>query len=140
MGAIRENTAADVEGSGIDFHDAETAEDVLQRAEEIVIVDLGIFAKDPALRVSVGLRGTALDLVAERVLTLVGVGEISFVDDEHGGGEDHSGHEERDDQAMQADAAGLNGHDFVVLTHGAEGHKHGDERAERREVVDQVGR
>ena len=135
-----ENTAADVERGGIDFHDAEAAEEILQRAEQIVIIDFGIFAEDPALRMGVGLRRAALDLVAQGVLALVGVGEIGFVDEKHGGGEDHSGHEERDDQAMQTDAAGFDGHDFVVLAHDAEGDEDGDERAERGEVVDEIGR
>ena len=34
----------------------EAAKEILRGIEEIVIVDLGIFAKNPALRAGVGLR------------------------------------------------------------------------------------
>ena len=41
---------------------------------------------------------------------------------------------------MQTDAAGLDGHDFVVLAHDAESDQHRNERAKGREVVDEIRR
>ena len=138
--AVGENASPHFEGGGIELHDAEAAEEALTRAEKIVIINFGFFAEDPSLRTGVGLRGASFNLVAQGVLALVGVGQIGFVNEEHGTGKDRAGHEQRNDQAMKADAAGLDGHDFVVFAHGAESDENGDERAERREVVDQVGR
>ena len=54
--AIGEDAALHLKGDGIEFDDAEAAKEFLRGIEEIVIIDLGIFAEDPALRAGVGLR------------------------------------------------------------------------------------
>ena len=66
---------------GIEFDDGQSAEQILRGIEQIVIVDFGVLAEDPALRPCVGLRRFALDLVAQSVLALVGVGQIGAVEE-----------------------------------------------------------
>lgn len=142
IGPVRagsEDAALHFESARINFDDAEAAEGSLSGVEDVVIINFGVFAEDPALRLSVGLRRATLDLVAEGVLALVGVGEISFVEENHAGGEDESAEEKRDGEAVKADAAGLAGDDFVVLAHDAERDEDGDESGERGEVVEEEG-
>ena len=50
LGAIGENAALHLEADGVEFDDAESAEEFLRRIEDIVVVDLGILPKNPALR------------------------------------------------------------------------------------------
>ena len=138
VGARRKNAAAHIECGGIEFDDGKSAEQILLGIEEIVIVNFGIFAKDPALRAGVGLRRAALDLVAQSVLALVGVRQISTVEDEQTSREESAGKQKRDGEAIEADAAGLERNDFVVLAHHAEGNQHGDQRGEGRELVQKV--
>ncbi len=78
------------------FDDGKSAEQILLGIEEIVIVNFGIFAKDPALRAGVGLRRAALDLVAQSVLALVGVGKIGAVEDEQTAREESAGRAEEE--------------------------------------------
>ena len=87
----------------------------------------------------VGLRGLALDLVAKGVLALVGVGQIGVVENQERSGEENAGEQQRQRQAVEADAAGLEGHDFVVLAEHAESDQGGDESGEGRELVDEIG-
>jgi len=65
--ARRVNPPAHLEGGGIQLDNAEAAKEFLRGVEEIVIVDLVVFSKDPALRARVGLRGAAFDLVAQGI-------------------------------------------------------------------------
>ena len=139
LGAVGENAALHLEADGIEFDDAEAAEEFLCGIENIVVVDLGIFPENPALRAGVGLRGLALDLVAQRVLALVGVGEIGVVENEKRAGENDAGEKQREREPVEADAAGLEGDDFVVFAEDAEGDERGDESGERRELVDEIG-
>ena len=138
LGAIGKDAALHLEGDGIEFDDAEAAEKFLRGLEDVVIVDLGIFAENPALRAGVGLRGLSLDLVTKRVLALVGVGEIGVVENEKRGGKDQAGEKQREGEAVEADAAGLEGDDFVVFAENAEGDEGGDESGERRKLVDEI--
>ena len=85
--AVCENTALHLEADGIEFDHAEAAEEFLRGIEDVVVVDLGVVPENPALRASVGLGGPAFDLVAQRVLALVGVGKISVVEDEESAGQ-----------------------------------------------------
>jgi hypothetical protein len=134
-----ENAALHLEGGGIEFDDTESAEKLFGGIEEIVIVNLEIFPENPALRAGVGLRRLALDLVAERVLTLVGVGKVDVVENEKAESENDSAEEKGKSEAIEADATGLEGHNFVVLAEDAESDENGDKGAERRELVDEVG-
>src|SRR5713226_425288 len=84
-GARCENAAAQMEICWINFQDAKSAEQVLRGVEEIVIVNLVVFAKDPALRMSVRLRRPSLDLVMQGILTLVRIRKIGVVQQDHRG-------------------------------------------------------
>lgn len=134
-----ENAAADLEGGGIQFEDGKAAEEFFFGVEEIVVVDLVILAKNPALRAGVGLGRATLDDGAVGVLTLVGVGKIGVVEDEKSGGNGDTGEENRNGEAVEGDAAGFEGDDFVVLAEDAEGDEDGDEGAERSELVNGIG-
>src|SRR5260370_1441387 len=82
-GARCKNAAAQLEIRRINFQNAESSEQVLGRIKEIVIVNLVVFSKDPALRMSVSLRRPALDLVMQGVLLLVGIRKIGVVQQNH---------------------------------------------------------
>ena len=67
----------------IDFQHSEPAKKVLRRVEQVVIINLRAFPKDPALRVGICLRRTALNQVMKGVLALVRVGQIRIVKPDH---------------------------------------------------------
>jgi hypothetical protein len=134
-----EDAAAHLEGGGIEFEDGEAAEKFFVGIEEIKIVNLGIVTENPALGTGVSLRRLALDDGAKRVLALVGVGEIGVVQDEEDGGNGEASEEEREGESIEGEAAGLEGDDFIVFAENAEGDEHGDESAERGELVNGVG-
>src|SRR5215470_380803 len=128
--AIGKDAALHLESDRIEFDDAEAAEEFLLGVEEVVVVDLGTFAKDPSLRTRIGLCRLAFDLVTQGVLALVGVGEIGVVEKQEQPGEHHARDEQRQGQAIEADAAGLESDDFVVLAEYPEGDERGDQGAE----------
>ena len=134
-----EDTAFHLEGGGVELDDTETAEEFFVGIEELVIVDLEIFTENPALRAGVGLGRLAFNLVAERVLTLIGVGKVDVVENEKARSERDPGKEKRNGEAIEADAAGFEGDDFVVFAEDAEGNENGDQSAEWRELIDEIG-
>ena len=137
-GASGEDTAAHVEGGGVEFDNGETAEEFFIGVEEIVVVDLVVFPKNPALRAGVGLRRPAFDDGAESVLTLVGVGEIGVIEDEEREGDGEASEKERNGEAVEGNATGLEGDNFVVLAEDAEGDENAHESAEGRELIDGI--
>ena len=137
--ASGKDAALHLKSGGIEFDDTKAAEEFFVRIEEIVIVDLEIFAEDPALRAGVGLWRFAFDLVAKSVLALVGVGQIGVVKNKKAHGESEAGKEKRNGEAIEADAAGFEGNDFVVFAKDSESDENGDESAKRRELVDEIG-
>ncbi len=56
LSAVGEDAAAHLESGGVEFDDGEATEEILLGIEEIVIVDLVVFPKNPTLRTGVGLR------------------------------------------------------------------------------------
>ena len=138
VGAGGEDAALHLKCDGVEFDDGEAAEELFGGIEEIVVVDLGIFPKNPALRAGVGLRRASLYLVVEGVLALVGVGEIGFVEDEKSCGDGDSGEEEWSGESIKADAAGFEGDDFVIFAEDAESDEDGDQRGERRELINEI--
>ena len=100
-----------------------------------------MLAEDPfAVGPKVGLRRLALDLVAECVLTLVGVRKIELVRQEEHAGDQHGGHQNRNNDAVKADAGSLDGNDFVRALQQAERNQHRQQHAERRGGVKKEGR
>src|SRR5713226_448100 len=73
----------DLEGHRIDFQNGKSAEQILRGIEQIVIVDFGVFSKDPALGLPVRLGRPAFDLIAQRVLALVCVGKKRVIEHDH---------------------------------------------------------
>jgi len=138
-GARGKDAALHLEGGGIEFDDGKPAKEILSGIEQVIVIDFVVFAKDPALRARVSLCRLALDDVAVGVLALVGVREVGVVEDEEGGGDGETGEEEGEREAVERDAAGLEGNDFVVLAENAEGNEDGDKGAERSELIDGVG-
>src|SRR5712691_5087204 len=135
-----ENAAAQLEIGWINFQDTKSAEQVLRRIKEIVIVNLVVFPKDPALRMSVRLGRPSFDLVMQCVLPLVRIRKISVVEQDHRGRERQSSQKERHSQTMETCTACLYRHDFIVFTHYPEGDQHRHQRSERKEVVKQKWR
>ncbi len=107
--------------------------------EKFVVVDLCAFAKNPLpAGLVVRLRRAALDLVAQGVLALIGEGQVGVVQNQKTGREKNAAEKQRQGNAVQAEAAGLERHELVVLSHYAQRHQHGDERGEGRELVEEV--
>src|SRR6202008_2929321 len=69
---------------------------------------------------------------------LIGVGEIGVVENEQRARKNNPGEEQRQGEAIEADAAGLEGHNFVCLAENTEGAQRGDESGERRELVNEI--
>src|SRR5208283_4005068 len=92
--AIGGDAMGDLESVRIELKYGDAAEDIAVGVEELIVVNVRMLSKDPfTVGAKIGLRGLALDLVAERVLTLVGVGEIELI-----GEKEHAGDERGGDQ------------------------------------------
>ncbi len=134
--AIGGDAVRDLESARIELEDGDPAEGIAVGIEELIVVDIGMLAKNPlAVGAKVGLRGLALDAVAQRVLTFVCVGEIELVGEEEHAGDQGGGDEDRDDDAVNTDAGGFDGRDFVGALQQAEGDQHRQQHAERRNRV-----
>src|SRR6267143_1022451 len=137
--ARRKDAAPHLKRRRIDFQHREPAKKVLRGVEEIVIVDFIVFTEDPSLRVGVDLRRAAFDQVVKRVLPLVGIGQVGIVENDHGCGQGQPCKKQRHGQTIHTDAAGLDGHDFIVLAHDPQRHEYRDQRPQRRELIEQIG-
>ncbi len=74
------NAPADFKGGRIQLEDIQASEQFMIGIEKLVVVDLRVFTKDPLpAGLVVSLRRAALDLVAEGVLALIGVGQVRVV-------------------------------------------------------------
>src|SRR5579864_1153616 len=133
------NAAADFKSGGIQLENIQAAEQFTVGVEELVVVDLRVLTKDPLpARLVVRLCRAALDLVAQGVLALIGEGQVRIVQNHQTGPEKNAGQQQWQRDAVQAEAAGLEGDEFVVLCHHSESDQHGYESGERRELVEQV--
>src|SRR5580698_32574 len=116
-GARGEYSAAYLERLWIELEDAQSAEEVLIGIEKFVILNFRAFAENPLPGwLEIGLRRAAFDLVAQCVLALVGVGKKRIVEQEHSRGDDAAGQRERQNQAVEAHAAGLESDHFVIFS------------------------
>ncbi len=140
MGAVGGDAVRDLEGMGIELEHGDSAKNVAVGIEELVVVDIRMLAENPlAVGAKVGLRRLALDLVAERVLPLVGVGEIELVGEEKNAGDQEGSDQDGNNDAVKADAGGLDGRDFVGALQQSESHQHRQQHAERRGAVKKIG-
>src|SRR5258708_811565 len=135
-----ENAAAQLEICWINFQNAKSTEQVLRRVKEIVIVNLVVFSKDPALGMSVRLRGPSLDLVMQGILSLVRIRKVRVVHQDHSGRQRQSSEKERHSQAVEARTARFYRHDFVVLAHYPESDEHCHQRSQWEKIVKQERR
>ena len=87
------NAAGQFEGCGIELEGRDVGEGVLVGIEKLVIVNGVVLAENPfAVRAQIGLRGLALDLVAQRLLPLVGGRNVELIEEEQAGA-DRGGNE-----------------------------------------------
>ena len=83
MGAVGVDAAGQLEGGRIEFKDGYSAEAIGIGIEYLVVVNLVALAEDPfAVGLQIGLRGLALDLVAQDLLALVGVRNVGLIKNE----------------------------------------------------------
>ncbi len=98
-------------------------------------------AEDPRLfGVQKGSRWTPLDNVAKRLLPLVGQGKVVLVEEEQADGQDGGDGDDRNHQAVKADARSLHGDDFAVSIESAECDQNGDEHGQGCKLVEHGGR
>src|ERR1700683_3830534 len=110
------DAAANLEGVRIEFENAQASEEIADGIKELVVKDLVPFAENPLMRrLKVGLCRLALDFVAKGVLALVSVGKVRLAKREHARSDQTPGNGEREDKAIQADAASLESDDFVIF-------------------------
>ena len=97
-------------------------------------------AGDPlAVGAKEGLGGLVLDDGAEGFLAAVGGGKIELVEGEEAAGMRSVVIRTGRDDAVEADAGGLHRGELGGAAERSEGDEHGDERAERRDVVEDEG-
>ena len=133
------NAAADSKGGRIQLEDIQPSEQFMIGIEELVVVDLRVFTKDPLpAGLVVRLRWAALDLIAEGVLALIGVGQVGVVQHQQAARKKNAGQQQRQRDPVQTEATGLERDELVVLRHHSESNEHGHECSERRELVEQI--
>ncbi len=141
MGAVGVDAARDGEGGTIELKDGDVAELVAIGIEELVVVDVVVLTENPlAVGAQVSLRRLAFDLIVQRFLALVGVGQIELVGEEQSYCQRRSGHDHRRDDAVDAGSSGLDGGNFVGPLHHAKRDQHGEQHDQRSHIVKQIGR
>src|SRR5690349_18166712 len=119
----------------------QVAELVAVGIEELVVVDGRVLAENPfAIGIEVRLSRLALDLVAQSVLTLVGVGKIELVKEKQSHGKHRGSDQHWNDDAVDADAGSLHGGDLIRALHKPEGDDDGQHHAEMGDVVEEKRR
>ena len=138
--AVGGDTVRDLEGVRIELENRDAAENIAVGIEELIVINVGALAEDPlAVGAEIGLRGLALDAVAERVLPLVGVGEVELIGQKQDAGDQGGGDEDRHNNAIKTDASGFDGGDFIGALQQSESDQHGQQHAQRRRVVKEIG-
>ncbi len=138
-GAFGEDVALQAERAGIDFINVDAAHDAGDGIEIFVVINAVVLGVDPlALRMQVGLRSFAFDDGAELILAAVGVGDPEIIEREESGAQAEAGDQNRNGQAMGADAAGFERGNFVVFAEKREDHQDRCEHSDGREIVDEA--
>ena len=146
LGGGGEDATLKGEGGGIELEDGEVVEGVFFGVEVLVVEDAGGvagvvgLAGDPlAVRAEEGLGGLVLDDGEESLLAAIGGGEIDLVEGEEAGGDEDCYDEDRRDDAVEADAAGLHRGEFGGAVQRSEGDEDCDQSTERCDVVEDEG-
>src|SRR5882762_5205158 len=124
----------------IQLDDGESTEQILYGVKQVIVINFRILSKYPTLRPRIGLRGATLNLISQCVLALVRVRQIGVVEYDHHGGQCHANKQQRHGKAIQTDAAGFAGDDFVVLAHHAQRHEYRHKRSKRGELIGEIRR
>ena len=125
----------------VDFIDVDAADHAGGGVEIIVVINAVMFGIDPlAFRMQIGLRRLALNHGSKLILAAVGVGHPEIIEGEKSRAQAERSNENRHGEAMRADAAGLEGRNFVVLAENREHHQDRCEHADRRKIVNQARR
>ncbi len=81
--ALGVNAAGDCKRGAVELENGDIAELVAVGIEELVVVNVVVLAENPlAIGTQIGLRRLAFDLVVQRLLPFVGVGQIELVSEE----------------------------------------------------------
>src|SRR5258708_10600911 len=139
-GTCCEKATAQLEIRWINFKNTNPAEQVWIGVKNIVIVNLVVFAKDPALRMSVRLRRSSLDLVMQGVLPLVRIRKIGIVEQDHRGRQRQSSQKKGHSQAVKTGTACFYRDGFIVLTHHPEGDEHRHQCSQGPKMIEQERR
>src|SRR5205823_509516 len=109
-----EDAALEGESGGVELEDGEVGELVGLGVEALVVEDAGGLAGvvglagDPlAVRAGEGLGGLVFDDGEKSFLTAVGGGKVALIEGEEAGGDEDGDDQNRRDDAVEADAAGL---------------------------------
>ena len=142
---LRRNVLSHAEIRGIQLEDLRPDHGLLEGIEILVVENTRIVVwtriENPLpFGVQVSLHRLAFDFLADRVLLPIRVRHIVVIECEQAAAQNNSGHQNRNRQAVQADAGGFEGRDLVVFGENSERHQHRDQHAERRRVVDQLRR
>ena len=137
--AVGGDTVRNLESVRIELEYGDAAENIAVGIEELIVINVGMLAEDPlAIGAKIGLRGFALDPVAERVLTLVGVGEIELVREKEHTRDQRGDDQNRNDKTVKTDTGGLDCRDFVRPLQQSKGDQHRQQHAEGRGVVQKI--
>src|SRR5580698_283099 len=141
MCAVGGNAVRDLKSVRIKLEHGNATKDIPVGIEELIVIDVGMLPEDPfAVGTKIGLSRLAFDFVAQCVLTFVGIGKIELIRHEKHAGDHHGGHEYGNDDAIKADAGGLDGCDFIGTLEQSKGDQHRQQHAERRGVVKKIWR
>src|SRR5579871_6307009 len=129
----------------IQLEDLWADHDLLTGIEILVVVNVRIVVRagseyPMAPRVQIRLDRLALDLFANSVLLPVRVGHVVVIEGEERAAQNDGCHQYGGGQPVQADAAGFECRDLIVLAENAECNQHGYQHADGRRVVDELRR
>ncbi len=114
MCAVGGNAVRDLESVRIELKHGDAAENIAVGIEELIVINVGVLAEDPlAIGAKISLCGLALDLVPERVLPFVGIGEIELVRQKEHAGDESGSDQNRENHAIKTDARRLDRRDFI---------------------------
>ena len=81
VGALGVDSLSDGEVGGVDLKNGEVGELIAVWVEELVVVDVVMLAENPAsIGTQISLCRLPFDLVVQRLLALVGMGQVKLID------------------------------------------------------------
>ena len=140
-GALSVDAARDGEAGSIKLKHSNVTKLVAIGIEQLVVVDVVVLSKNPfAVRAQIGLRRFPFNLIVQRFLTLVGVGQVELVGKKYPRRQHGGGYDDRGNNAVDAGSRGLDRRNLVRPLHQAKRHQHRQQHDQGSHVVKQVGR